>query len=131
MPIEWTPTSDQYGIHQLCLTPVDSKHRTGAQTCLTFQVDIQSPKIVQVAPIGLVSDTQSTWTIVFDRDISKPKRPNEIFIRFFKRANDQEIYRIDIATDIHVIYQPRQITFFTMDNTWARVSKVVHTSIIC
>ena len=106
MPIEWTPASHQYGIHQLCLTPVDSQHRTGAQVCLTFQVDVRPPKIVLLAPTGVVSSTQSNWTIGLDRDIVKSKRSSGVYIRFFKRSSNQEIYRIDVTTDTRVTYQP-------------------------
>ena len=121
MSITWTPTPDQYGIHQLCLTPVDSRQRTGVQSCLTFQVDIQPPEIIQMAPFGLVSATHSTWTIVFDRNIIRPSRANQVYIRFFQSNNNQEDLRIDVATDSRIIYQSRQITFFTTETIWQQV----------
>jgi hypothetical protein len=121
MPIEWTPAPDQYGIHQLCVTPVDSRQRTGSQVCLTFQVDVAPPEFALLTPTGLVSATQSSWTIEIDRDIIKPRRSNGVYIRFFKRSTNEEIYRIDVTTDVNVVYQPRQITFFTTEYTWQQV----------
>jgi hypothetical protein len=121
MPIEWTPDSDQYGIHQLCVTPVDSQQRTGSQVCLTFQVDISPPEFVHLTPTGLVPATQSSWTIETDRDIVKPRRSSGVHIRFFKQSSNQEIYRIDVTNDTNVFYQPRQIIFFTTGYTWEQV----------
>ena len=121
IPIEWTPQSDQFGIHQFCFTPVDSKQRTGSQVCLTFQVDISPPELTNLEPIGLVSSNQSVWTIETDRDIIKSKRSNGIFIRFFKRSTNEEVYRIDVANSTNIFYQSRQIQFFTTDFTWEQV----------
>jgi hypothetical protein len=121
IPIEWTPQSDQSGIHQLCFTPVDSEQRTGSQMCLTFQVDISPPEFILMTPTGLVPANQSTWTIETDRDIIEPKRSSGVYIRFFKRSNNEEVYRIDVAADVNVLYQSRQITFFTTGYTWKQV----------
>jgi len=121
MPIEWTPQPDQYGIHQLCLTPVDSEQRTGSQVCLTFQVDVGPPEFVSMTPTGLISATQSAWTIETDRDIVKTRRTSGVHIRFFKRSDNEEVYHIDVTTDVNVFYQPRQITFFTTGYTWEQV----------
>jgi hypothetical protein len=122
MLIEWTPESDQYGIQQLCLTPVDSQQQMGSQVCLTFQVDISSPEFVIITPTGLVPSTQAVWTIETDRDVVGPKRANGVFIRFFKQSTNQEVYRIDVATDLTVVYQPRKITFYTTGYTWGHVN---------
>jgi hypothetical protein len=122
MLIHWIPQPDQYGIQQLCLTPVDSQQQTGSQVCLTFQVDMRSPEFVLVSPTGIVSATQALWTIQTDRDIVRPKRTRGVLIRFFKQSNHQEVHRIDVTTDNTVIYQPRQITFSTANYTWESVS---------
>lgn len=121
MPIQWTPQTDQYGVHQLCVTPVDSRQRAGSQVCLTFQVDISPPEFILLSPMGLVSATQSSWTIVVDRNIAKPRRSNGVYIRFFQRASNQEVYRIDVTTDTNIVYQSRQIKFFTTGYTWQQV----------
>jgi len=121
MPIQWKPTPHQYGIHQLCLTPVDSTHRTGVQSCLTFQVDVQSPTIIQTFPMGAISAAHTTWTISFDRNIIKPKRANQVFIRFFQCNNNREVLRIDVATDTRIVYQSRKVTFFTTEYKWLHV----------
>ncbi|CAF4414138.1 unnamed protein product [Rotaria sp. Silwood2] len=113
MPIEWTPTLDHVGVQQLCMTPVDSHGRLGSQVCLTFQVDVYPPEIIHFTPTGLVSTSQSLWTIEFDRDIVRSRRSNGVYIRFFKHSNNQEVYRIDVANDNNVFYQTRQITFNT------------------
>ena len=122
IPIEWTPQSDQYGVHQFCFTPVDSEQRSGSQVCLTFQVDVDRPKLINRTPIGLVSADQSVWTIKTDRDIIKPKRSNGIYIRFFKRSTNEEVYRIDVNNSTNVFYQSREIQFFTTGYTWEQVS---------
>jgi hypothetical protein len=121
MPIQWTPNSDQYGIHQFCVTPVDSRQRTGSQVCLTFQVDISPPEFVLLTPTGLVPATQSLWTIETDRDIVKPRRSSGVNVRFFKRSTNEEIYRIDVSNNDNVFYQPRKIIFFTTGYTWEQV----------
>ncbi|CAF2662529.1 unnamed protein product [Rotaria sp. Silwood2] len=118
MPIEWTPESDQYGIHQLCVTPVDSQRQIGSQVCLTFQVDVHPPEFISMKPMSFISATQSSWTLETDRDIIRPRRSNGVYIRFFKRSNNEEVYRIDVATDVTVFYQSRIITFFTAGYTW-------------
>ena len=98
------------------------QQQTGSQVCLTFQVDIRSPEFVLMSPAGIVSATQALWTIQTDRDIVRPKRTRGVYIRFFKQSNNQEVYHIDVTTDITVVYQPRQITFSTTDYTWEPVS---------
>jgi hypothetical protein len=127
MPIEWTPQSYQHGIHQLCFTPLDSEGRTGSQVCLTVQVDVRPPDFILMTPTGLVSANQSSWTIETDRDIVRPKRSNGVYIRFFKRSNNEEVYRIDVTTDVNVFYQSRQITFFTTGYTWEQVKLFLYT----
>lgn len=121
IPIEWIPRSDQFGIHQFCFTPVDSKQRTGSQVCLTFQVDISPPELTNLEPIGLVSVNQSLWTIETDRDVIKSKRSNGIFIRFFQRSTNGEVYRIDVTNSSKIFYQSRQIQFSTPDFLWKEV----------
>ncbi|CAF3417555.1 unnamed protein product [Rotaria sp. Silwood1] len=118
MPIEWTPEPDQYGIHQLCVTPVDSQQQTGSQVCLTFQVDVNPPEFIRMTPTGFIFATQSSWTLETDRDIIRPRRSSGVYIRFFKRVNNEEVYRVDVASDVTVFYQPRTITFFTTQYTW-------------
>lgn len=122
MPIEWIPTQDQYGIQQLCITPVDSLHRTGVQTCVTFQVDILPPEFINFSPSGLVPATQSEWTVRVDRDIVRPRRPHGVYIHFVKRSNDQTVYSIDAAKDTSVVYGKREITFSTGGFLWEAVT---------
>lgn len=121
IPIEWTPQSNQYGVHQFCFTPVDSQQRTGSQVCLTFQVDVHPLKFINLKPTGLVSRNQSEWTIETDRDIIKSKRSHGIYIRFFKHSTNEEVYRIDVTNSIDVFYEPRQIRFLTTGYTWEQV----------
>ena len=121
MPIAWTPQSNQHGIHQLCFTPVDSEQRTGSQMCLTFQVDVTPPKFISMRPMGNVSINQEVWIIETDRDIVKPKQSSGVYIRFFKRCTNEEVYRVDVAANGSAIYQPQQITFFTSGHTWEHV----------
>jgi hypothetical protein len=122
MPIEWTPTPDQYGVHPFCVTPIDSQRRQSSPVCLTFQVNVRPPNFVRMSPSGLVSPTHSAWILESDHDIVRPRRSTEVYIRFFKRSNNQEVYRIDVATDLTVFYQPRQINFYTTGYTWEQVS---------
>ncbi|CAF3161842.1 unnamed protein product [Rotaria sp. Silwood2] len=118
MEIQWTPESDQYGIHQLCLTPVDSQQQTGSQVCLTFQVDVDPPQFIRMHPTGIVPDNQSTWAIDIDRDIVSPRRLTGVNIHFFKRSNNEEVYRVDVTSSAFVRYEPRRITFYTSGYTW-------------
>lgn len=127
MPIEWTPQSYQHGINQLCFTPVDSEQRTGSQMCLTIQVDVRPPEFISMAPTGLVAANRSIWTIETDRDIIKTKQSSGVYIRFFKRSNNEQVYRIDVAANVNVIYQPRHITFLTTGYTWEQVRIFLYT----
>ena len=122
MPVEWTPTPDQYGIHQSCFTPVDSHSRTGSPVCLTFQVDVLPPQFLRLSPSGPVAGNQSVWTIVADRDIARSRRSNGVHIRFYRRSNDQLVYQIDVANDPSVVYERREIVFFTSGQTWEQVT---------
>lgn len=118
MEVQWTPRSDQYGIYQLCLTPVDSQQRTGSQICLTFQVDIYPPQFIGFHPTGIVPNNQAIWTIEVDRDIVSPRRSNDVNIRFFKRSNKEEVWRVNVTSTSLARYEPRKITFDTSGNTW-------------
>ena len=123
MEFKWTPQPDQYGVHQLCLMPVDSQQQMGAQICLTFQVDILPPQIIAMHPMGLVPKTQSTWMIELDRDIVSPGRSSGINIHFFRRSNNEEVFGIDMASNPSVLYERRKIIFFTTGYTWDEVSE--------
>ncbi|CAF2986908.1 unnamed protein product [Rotaria sp. Silwood2] len=123
MEVQWTPECDQYGVHQLCLTPVDSQQQTGSQVCLTFQVDIDPARFIRMHPTGIVPDDQSRWTIEVDRDIVPPRRSTGVNIRFFKRSNNQEVYRVDVTSPSVVHYETRRITFYTYGHTWNKVSE--------
>ncbi|CAF3552670.1 unnamed protein product [Rotaria sp. Silwood1] len=120
MEIRWTPESDQYGVHQLCLTPVDSQQQAGSQVCLVFQVDTDPPRFVRMHPTGIVPDNQSTWIIEVDRDIAPPRRSIGVNIRFFKRSNNQEVYRVDVTSPSVVCYAPRRIAFYTFGYIWSK-----------
>ncbi|UJR17558.1 hypothetical protein I4U23_004454 [Adineta vaga] len=76
MFIEWTPLPEQYGIHQLCFTPVDSIGQNGQQVCYTFQVDVGAPQFINgsMTPKGLVLRNQALWSISTDRNIVPPHR---------------------------------------------------------
>ncbi|CAF1131021.1 unnamed protein product [Adineta ricciae] len=120
MFIQWTPRPHQYGIHQLCLTPVDSIGQTGQQVCYTFQVDIAPPQFVDrsMTPRGLVSRNQAIWSISTDQNIV-PSIQAIAYIRYFKRiigGTDQEVLRISTANN--VIYQSRRILINTGSMTW-------------
>lgn len=125
MLVQWTPRPDQYGIHQLCLQPVGSESQMGQQVCYTFQVDVFPPGFISgsMTPTGLVSPSQSVWSIRTDQDIIRPSQAG-IFARFFKRVTagpDEEIFRVDgTASNIH--YQSRQITIITNNITWEQVN---------
>ena len=122
MPVEWTPTADQYGIHQACFTPVDSHSRTGSQVCLTFQVNVLPPRFIDLLPSGSVLANQSIWTIVADRDIARSRRTSGVNIRFYQRSNDQLVYQVDVASDLSVLYDSREIVFFTTGHSWEQVN---------
>ncbi len=124
MQIQWTPRPDQYGLHQLCMTPADSEQQTGEQVCVTFQVDVRAPAFVpgSMTPSGIISQSQSVWSIATDQDIVPPRRTGGVNIRFFKQSNNEEVLRIDVSTDVTVTYQSRQITFHTTGYTWNQVS---------
>ncbi|CAF1470283.1 unnamed protein product [Rotaria sordida] len=121
MQIQWIPQADQYGLQQLCMTPADSEQQTGEQVCVTFQVDVRAPEFVlgSMVPTGIVAQSQPVWSISTNRDITPPKRSG-VNIRFFKQSNDEEVFRVDVSTDVTVTYQLRQITFYTTGYTWTQ-----------
>jgi hypothetical protein len=125
MYLEWTPQTDQYGVHNLCVTPVDNSSRSGLTVCFSILVDVHSPQFVSqsMSPTGIVSPNQSTWTIATDVDIVPPTDPS-ISAVFFKRdssgmTSDSEVIQVSMST---ASYQPRQITFDTGNTTWEEVS---------
>jgi hypothetical protein len=124
MQIQWTPRPDQYGLHQLCMTPADSEQQTGAQVCVTFQVDVRPPEFLRgsMTPTGVVRESQSVWSISTNQDIVRPKRTGGVYIRFLKKSNDEEVFRVDVFTDLTVIYRSQQIIFNTADYVWDQVS---------
>ncbi|CAF1683499.1 unnamed protein product, partial [Adineta ricciae] len=120
MYIQWTPRPDQYGIHQLCLTPVDSVGQTGQQVCYTFQVDVEPPNFINgsMTPQGLVPRNQAIWSISTDQDVIPPSQ-RVAYIRYFKQMSsgaDVEVLRVNVALD--VIYQARQLVINTGSTTW-------------
>ncbi|UJR17606.1 hypothetical protein I4U23_004502 [Adineta vaga] len=120
MFIKWTPRPEQYGIHQLCFTPVDSIGQNGQQVCYTFQVDVAAPQFINgsMTPKGLVSRNQALWSISTERNIVPPTK-TVAYIRYFKRVNngrDQEVLRVNAAKD--VIYQTRQLFINTSNTVW-------------
>jgi hypothetical protein len=125
MYLQWTPQTNQYGIRQVCVTPVDDSSRSGQTVCFSILVDVHSPQFVvnSMSPTGIVSQNQSEWTIATDVDIVPPANPNVSAV-FFKRDSwgtnrDIEVVRVSMST---AFYQSRQITFNTGDTIWDQVS---------
>lgn len=125
MKLQWTPQANQYGIHQLCVTPVDNSTRSGQTACFNILVDVHSPQFVEnsMLPTGVVSQTQSTWTIATDVNIIPPINPIVSAV-FYKRNQaeagiDIEVTRVNMST---AYYQARQISFNTHDTVWEQVS---------
>ena len=124
MDIQWTPRPDQYGIHQICMIPVDSEGQTGQQVCYTFQVDMYQPQFINgsMTPTGVVSQNQSLWSIETDQDILPPYGSN-ISIHFYRRminGSDQEVLTLDAVSQAN--YETRRITFSSGDIIWKEVS---------
>lgn len=127
MYLQWTPQPYQYGIHQVCVTPVDNSNRFGSTVCFTLLVDVHSPQFVNgsMSPTGIVPQNQSTWTIATDVDIVPPAQPDTAVV-FFKRnssgvGDDVEVARVHMST---AEYQSRQITFNTGNIIWDEVSQL-------
>lgn len=125
MTLQWTPRANQYGIHQLCITPVDSSSHSGRTVCFSLLVDVRSPQFVSrsMSPNGVVSQNQSAWIIATDVDIVPPINRNTWAV-FFKRdslgmGNDIEVVRVPMFT---AEYQSRQITFRTDNIVWEQVN---------
>ena len=124
MNIQWTPQRAQQGVHQICMIPVDSEGLTGQQVCYTFQVDMYQPKFrnQSATPSGVVSQSQSTWSIETTPNTVAPNTSN-IFIRFFKRvANGSDIQVLALNTATQVTYAPGRITFTSGNTVWEEVS---------
>ena len=127
MYLQWTPQPYQYGIHQVCVTPVDDSNRFGSTVCFSLLVDVRSPQFVSgsMSPTGIVSQNQSTWTIATDVDIIPPTQPDTAAV-FFKRTSpelgdDVEVARVHMST---AEYERRQITFNTGNIIWDEVSQL-------
>jgi len=125
MILQWTPQANQYGISQLCVTPVDNSSRSGQTVCFSLLVDVRSPEFVlnSMSPTGIVSQNQSTWAIATNVDIIPPTDPS-ISAIFYKRnrsgsGSDIEVIRVSMST---ADYQSRQITFNTGHTIWEQVS---------
>jgi hypothetical protein len=125
LQLEWDPRPDQYGIHQLCVTPEDNNTRSGQTTCFTLLVDVQSPQFIpnSASPTGVVLSNQSVWTIATDVDIVPPRDLNVSAI-FYKRGalngggGDVEMTRVSAS---NADYQTRDITFNTGNTVWDQV----------
>lgn len=122
--LQWTPTPEQYGTHQLCLIPVDSQRQSGSPTCLTFQVDTRPQEFNRFHPTGIVPSHQSTWIINIDQVIAPPRRSSAVNLRFFKESNNIEVYRIDAASSPFIRYESKQIIFYTPGQKWEEVSNL-------
>ena len=127
MYLQWTPQPYQYGIHQVCVTPVDDSNRFGSTVCFSLLVDVRSPQFANgsMSPTGIVSQNQSTWTIATDVDIIPPTQPDTAAV-FFKRnspelGDDVEVARVHMST---AEYERRQITFNTGNIIWDEVSQL-------
>jgi hypothetical protein len=123
MYLQWTPNRSQYGIHPLCVTPVDSSGQSGQTVCFNLLVDVHSPHFVlgSMSPTGVVSQNESTWTIATDVDIVPPTDPSVSAV-IYKRSDggsDVYVFRVNMST---ADYQSRQITFNTDNITWEQVS---------
>ncbi|CAF4935983.1 unnamed protein product, partial [Rotaria sp. Silwood1] len=86
MHLQWQPRPDQYGIHQVCVTPADSEGQIGSQTCFNLQVDVKPPTFIRgsMVPTGIIAQNQNIWSISTDVDIVRPTRRN-VYARFIRR----------------------------------------------
>ncbi|CAF3266322.1 unnamed protein product [Rotaria sp. Silwood2] len=123
MHLQWQPRPDQYGIHQVCVTPADSEGQIGSQTCFNLQVDVKSPTFIRdsIVPTGIVAQNQNIWSISTDVDIVRPTHRN-VYARFIKRvpfnsSRDTEIIRVN-SDNAH--YDRRRITFYTDGTIWEK-----------
>ena len=97
--MSWTPTPSQAGPHFLCISAVDSIGQTSPQRCVTllaggqlctifvydflFYIPLNwpvtcisyyylvgsGPQIVNLSPTIRISETQTVWTITYDRPV--------------------------------------------------------------
>ena len=127
MQLDWTPRRNQYGIHQLCVTPEDNNTRSGQTTCFTLLVDVRSPQFVpdSASPTGVVPSNQSVWTIATDVDIIPPRDLNVSAV-FYKRdaLNSDSDVEITRVSALNAEYETRNITFNTGNTVWEQVGSV-------
>lgn len=116
----WVPTARQAGVQQACFTPITSDELIGSQICLTFHVDSVAPKLLTFSPTGVVMKDHSSWKIVVDQVANRPRRSDEVLIRFIKRSTNKQVLQIN-ANSAAVLYQGNEILFYTTGQMWDEV----------
>lgn len=104
--ITWTPDSDQQNqTHLFCFTAVNSEGLASEQTCLQLLPGYYPPSPIQTTAVPnqqLVHPSNTTWTIRFDMEISRPSVVS--FITFNEFSTDEEVYRIDASLSQELRY---------------------------
>ena len=107
MNVTWAPVASQENqTHILCFTAVRSNGLTIDESCITLLPGHFPPSPVQSTATPnqqLVYPSNTTWHIMFDRNIQRPSRT--AYITFHEFNSELEVYRIDVSQSQEVAFE--------------------------
>ena len=105
--VTWAPVASQENqTHILCFTAVRSNGLTIDESCITLLPGHFPPSPVQSTATPnqqLVYPSNTTWRIMFDRNIQRPSRT--AYITFHEFNSELEVYRIDVSQSQEVAFE--------------------------
>ena len=120
----FTSNAQQIGQNLFCFSAVDSIGNQGDSACLRFAVESETSSLqtlyMQNAtryPMGIVSKTTSTWTILTG-SISYSRPSTEAYIRFRRVSDNADYYVVNVVTGVDkVVYLSDRIVI-TSNVVW-------------
>ena len=119
--VNYTARVEQIGQNLFCFAGVDSIGNQGDTTCLRFTVQqgITSMNTLYLSnatryPMGSVSKSQSTWTLIYPNGTTFSRPSTSASIRFKYLSTQQDILTIDVVTSTtSVDYQSDRLVITT------------------
>ena len=105
--VTWVPQASQENqTHMLCFSAVRSNGLTIDESCITLLPGYLPPSPLRATATPnqeLVYPSNTTWRIVFNRNIRRPSRTS--YITFHEFNSEQEVYRIDVSQSQEVAFE--------------------------
>lgn len=109
--VTWNPSS--IGVSIFCFTAVTSSYLTSEQRCISLAAGYNEPVHIDESmnPRNQVSPNQTEWSILSDKNITRPRFP--AYIRFINNVTGFEAYKIDVSSSEHINITGNNLTFHT------------------